>query len=491
MPNLQALMASGTTYDRAWVGQIASETPTGHATLGTGTFPRRHGILGFEWRDGQTRKEVLDGWIPGVEQGLLDRDLRRSGTNSISRTVRGADHNALVVAISSEKPYAADAIGGPAANYVFFHQFDKRDATVTPRSLTGHQALPASYLKDPRIAGRYPMSDFGEWDALSAQLAVKAVRRLRPKVLMVNLPGADVYGHPYGGPASPAVMGTVMKGVDRSIGKIVNAYKRAGILGQTLFLIVGDHGMVPNTHVVSLDDVSRAVARAGATLLFQTGGTAKFVYLRHSGKAAAVAAELSSLRAVAAAYHLTTSAGKYAYIQAGETKIGAPLQAAHDYLLDTFASERAPDVIAAFRENTIGRAMPTLYGYHGGLNWGAQTIPLILSGPGVKAGQTSHYPARLVDLAPTLLALLGMQATDMDGMVLADALTAPGSTDITAQAALEPALVGYQDALMTQSAQDIAQDQAGDIGPPPRAPVHPYWVGTCCGSCGEAADVGS
>lgn len=482
MNNLRSLMASGTTYDRAWVGQLASETPTGHATIGTGAFPRRHGILGFEWRDARTRKEVLDGWPPGVRAGLLDRDLRQSGTNSVSKTVKGADHSATVVAISSEKVYAADAMGGPDADHIFYSLHNSKHPAAIPQDLTGHRSIPSSFLNDPALHLPYPVKKFTQWDTLSAQLAVKAVEVLHPRVLMVNFPGADVYGHPYGGPGSPLVMGRIMKGVDKGIGMILAAYRQAGIFDQTLFLVVADHGMVPNSWTVSGDQVDHALLEVGAEPLFQTGGTAKYIYLRDPADAAAAAKHVARIPGVVAAYHLTASNGQYAYvdIDEGASRLDPALQAAHAYLLETFACARAPDVVGVFRENTIGMRVPTLYGYHGGLNWGAQQIPLVLSGPGVQSGQISHFPARLVDLAPTALALLGVRGSGMDGVVLADAMAAPSDADVVAQKALESPLTGYQDVLVAQAAANIAEDQAAGRKPPPRAPIHPFWVNTCC-----------
>ncbi|MBV9281914.1 MAG: alkaline phosphatase family protein, partial [Chloroflexi bacterium] len=51
MRHLHELMARGMFYDTAWVGQMESETPTGHATIATGVYPRKHGVVGFGWRD--------------------------------------------------------------------------------------------------------------------------------------------------------------------------------------------------------------------------------------------------------------------------------------------------------------------------------------------------------------------------------------------------------------------------------------------------------
>ena len=56
------------------------------------------------------------------------------------------------------------------------------------------------------------------------------------------------------------------------------------------------------------------------------------------------------------------------------------------------------------------------------LQWPVQHVPLILAGHGVYAGRTSTYPARLVDIAPTLELSSGLPVAAHDGTVLHDAL---------------------------------------------------------------------
>lgn len=51
-PNLERLEAEGTSYTHATVGSSPSITPSTHATLGTGSFPRAHGITGIQFREG-------------------------------------------------------------------------------------------------------------------------------------------------------------------------------------------------------------------------------------------------------------------------------------------------------------------------------------------------------------------------------------------------------------------------------------------------------
>lgn len=54
---------------------------------------------------------------------------------------------------------------------------------------------------------------------------------------------------------------------------------------------------------------------------------------------------------------------------------------------------------------------------HGRTYYEEQTrIPLILHGPGIPAGFSSDRPVHLIDVAPTLLSLAGLQPTRMDGL---------------------------------------------------------------------------
>lgn len=473
MPNLQALASAGATYDRAWVGQLESETPVGHATLSTGSMPNHDGVIGFEWRGPKTGHEVLDGWPPGVLAGDLDRDMRASGASSIPRAVKAANPAAKVVALSSEKVYAADAMGAASADYVLYHQrVGSKPVTLIPRGVPGH-VPPPDFFDHPYLREALPLRHFTDWDWLSTMLALSAIESFHPEVLMVNLPGADVYGHPYGGPATPAVMRQVVTGLDRNIGRIVDTYKQAGIYSQTLFVITADHGMVPNDRTVAGDATKAAVRQAGGQYLFHTSGTAADIYLRNYWHARAVSQEMLRVPGVEAAYYRIEPHGRSEYLPAPGLTIDPTLDAAYQYLLSTFVGPTSPDVVVPFRENTIGETSATARGDHGGLNWGAQHIPLILSGPGVRAGVTSHFPARLMDVAPTALRLLGIPIPQMDGIVLADTLAQPIAGDVARQVPLAPPLTRYQNALEMQSVNNLAEDSKLGLHPPASAPARP------------------
>ena len=84
------------------------------------------------------------------------------------------------------------------------------------------------------------------------------------------------------------------------------------------------------------------------------------------------------------------------------------------------------------------------------MNWGEQHIPMILSGAGIRRGYTSSYPARLVDVAPTIERLLGTSTAGVDGAVLEDALARRSKNGLAKQSQRSKSLVSLIQALQSR-----------------------------------------
>jgi hypothetical protein len=80
-----------------------------------------------------------------------------------------------------------------------------------------------------------------------------------------------------------------------------------------------------------------------------------------------------------------------------------------------------------------------------------QHIPLIMSGPGIRQSIHSQFPARSIDIAPTIERLLGLPAIHRDGVILADALVNPTGVEVAPQRTVAPSLVADVTALQAQS----------------------------------------
>jgi arylsulfatase A-like enzyme len=125
--------------------------------------------------------------------------------------------------------------------------------------------------------------------------------------------------------------------------------------------------------------------------------------------------------------------------------------------VDTTAGIHGPDLWVLYRENYTVDSNNTSgkwKGTHGGATWKVQHIPLVIAGPGIRQGVHSQFPARSIDLAPTIERLLGLPYVKRDGVVLADALskTLPGESG--PQRAIAASLGADAAALQAQSEAD-------------------------------------
>jgi hypothetical protein len=441
MPNLTQLIERGTTFERAWVGHLESYTPSSHATISTGAKPAHSGVIGFEWRDPVTHEEDYTGWYKDVIAGRLEQQLLQHGVNSIPQAIKAKDPTARVVALSSEKYYAADALGGHAADYILYGL--PQGSKIVTKGIP-HHIPPRGFMSNPALSASWPLRH-GQFDAMSMTMALESLRELDPRVLMINLPGPDIYGHRVGGPASPHVMEGIVAGCDAQIGRLVTALRDRGILDETIFVITADHGMVSNVYQVDDTHLKDVVRQGGGDYLFHTGGNCAYIWLRNPAASPGVAQHLvNTIKPAHFAHYQTIESGNYTYhpVSRSNWSPGQNLEAAHQYLLGTFAGPLAPDIALTFGENAITRV------HH-------------------------KKPARLMDIAPTVLTLLGIEPTNMDGLVLSDALAQPTNTHVEFQDSWAPALTLYQDAIYRRSVTDMREEKTLPVWMRPRTKKSP------------------
>jgi arylsulfatase A-like enzyme len=226
------------------------------------------------------------------------------------------------------------------------------------------------------------------------------------------------------------MVATDMQGFDRDLGQIEAAYRKAGILDQTLFVVTADHGMMPITHFVPSDLITNAITQAGTTAPDIATNSGDYVWLADPSKAQAVAQNIVNMHdaGIQEAYYLTTVNGKEGYLPA-DSSLDAGTEAANQYLLSALLNGHEPQVVvmgtegASFSDPKSGWKAD-----HGGASWESEHIPLVLAGPGIRAGVTSSAPAQLEDIAPTALTAMGVAPTGMEGHVLTDALTQPSQS---------------------------------------------------------------
>ncbi|MBV9280687.1 MAG: alkaline phosphatase family protein [Chloroflexi bacterium] len=422
LPHVDALRAEGVQYTYAIDGILESETPSGHATLSTGSTPRRDGILGFNWAVHQRDYSLFSPAV--VRAGAMEWIMRNAHDPTIAGQYKNWHPHARVVAVSGHKYYASDPLGGPRADVIMYYQGNGR-GQYAPVAIPGH-VPPARVLMARGLVGSLTHPRFAQDDTLATKLALSAFAVLHQRITLINYAEFDwPLGHVDGGIESRKQVIRLMRAFDRDLGKIERAYRRAGVLRKTLFVITADHGMAPIRELIPFDVIHHAAALARTKVTAAATYTAAYVWLRNRGKAGVVAQNIlaAHARGIQSVYFLQGPPGDYHYVLAGGDLLGPAVDAANQHLLATLMDGHEPAVVVFCREGA-SFARPSYHwrADHGGASWQAQHIPLILAGAGVRRGVVTGEPAQLDDVAPTVLTAMGVTPLGMEGQVLTEAL---------------------------------------------------------------------
>lgn len=462
MPNLKELTSRGITYENAWVGQLLNNTPPAHASLAHGVLPSKSGIVGFSWRDGKTSKNVNPTGWESVCNGGLGEILKENNCPGIVGALKETDPTVTGASVSGHKFYAAGSMGGYTCNVVAFRSRSeekgggagKKKGQPASAAYVEGKAPCEAVLKDESLNTKQ-VQKLGD-NGYATELAIAIIKNHKPRVMFINLPETDGRGHQCGGINRPDIMKPLMESTDRLLGKIFQTYKDLRLYEKTIFVITADHGMIPNSAIIDVpEEASKKMKESG-----MRGEVRNFWYTKSLSDAAKFAETIGGLKipGIHAVYYKVKKDDKYYYelASACRKKLPQDLDAAYKYLLKTVAFENGHDIFVMTAEHhAFGKGEPNTHGAHGAVTYNTQHIPLIIAGPGVKAGVKSDYPARIVDVAPTILALFGVQAKNMDGIVLADALDKPDETALKKQNESRTELLKLINALRSQSQDDL------------------------------------
>jgi hypothetical protein len=207
----------------------------------------------------------------------------------------------------------------------------------------------------------------------------------------------------------------VLSQADAQAAMVISTVARLRERGDDILLIVGsDHGHQTVTDVIDIDaELVAAGLKAGhgsGDVMAISNGTSALIYV-HPDHAAAIPSIHAFLRGSRWTGHV-----------AGPDELDAIGQAAHGGL--AFAvSMLATDETNAFgipgtslaAKPFAGKPDRLHCGQHGGLGRFEQAPFLLISGSGFASGEVNGERARIVDIAPTVLAHLGLACGGMDG----------------------------------------------------------------------------
>jgi arylsulfatase A-like enzyme len=441
-PTLHRLRAEGVDFTNGHA-VVPTVTRVNAATLATGAQPGTHGIVGNQM------------FVPAVDPArafgtdahrrLLDVDRVTGGRLVLTPTLaeRLQARGLRLAAVSSGSTGSALLTNprAPAGVGVLVNgAFDPGKSVGWPPAVS--EAILARFGPAPARRGA------GRFDAVvtwtQQVLREYVLPALAPAVVINWLTEPDHTQH-HAGVGSPDAR-AALRHDDREIARVLASLDGLGLAGATAVLVVSDHGFTTNTAGV---DVTGELVAAG----LKAAPDSADVVLASSGQAVGLHVAGRDPERVARLARFVQSRpwGGVVFTAArGPDDVRGTAEGTFALeLIHAASAERGPDLLVTFPWTSGPNAFgvpgtdlacvsggATLHASdHGSLSpWNVRST-LLAWGAGVRRGVTVAAPAGNVDVAPTILALLGLEAGDgMDGRVLAEALAGgdgagPGPVD--------------------------------------------------------------
>jgi predicted AlkP superfamily pyrophosphatase or phosphodiesterase len=403
IPVLRALAGRGARA-RSMRPVFPSVTWPCHTTLVTGVTPARHGVLGNHVFD-RTRGEIVSHYgdrtdvVVGVET-LWDRVHTAGGR---------------VAALCWPKTRGVAAIPD---NIPEFYEQDLFERWASPelwRELSARGLPVGCYGAWSTKHATNPMQD---WLTLEAARHVVATRP--PRLMLVHFLTLDAFQHDYG-VASPEARWALAH-VDALLGHLLDAFRDAGRFDTTTFVVFGDHGFVDvqttyHANLIlreeGLVDVDADGAISGRRAWAAGNGGAAHVYVLDGAPRTTIDRLRERFGALPGVTVLDRTSFK---------ALGLPEPIEHSAQGDLVLCAEPGYQFTGYPTAEVIAAAPVYRATHGH----DPRLPelgagLTLAGPGVRDAVTLE-DVSMLDVAPTVARLLGLDLPGAEGRLLADAL---------------------------------------------------------------------
>lgn len=415
MPNLAEFARSGITFTNHHP-VFPTVTRVNVSSLVTGCAPGRHGLAGntFLCRDYDPRRV-----IPAMEPTL--------------QAISDAIGQVLLA------PTLADLLGRQGLEYVAIGTGTSGNAYLhNPNAAVAGGATIHPDFTLPRPLYAELAARFGNWpdqDLPNTARLVHARRilteyilpELNPAVAVLWSSEPDKTQHEDGVGLGRAPQ--ALAEADAEFGEIMSYLEQSGRAATTDVFIVSDHGYSTISEVIRVEPILRD---AGFPEIDQSGGVA----VANNGGSALLYVHESDPTVAANLTECLTSLAWCGPLFASE-RVGQPAGTLPMSIVG-IDGPRSPDLVVSFpwtsEKNDAGYQgyAPATggavgQGQHGSLSRHELRNTGLARGPSLRNGTTIPTPTGNVDLAPTLLHLLGVPIdTAMDGRILAEVLNEPG-----------------------------------------------------------------
>lgn len=396
VPNLTRMKLDG-AYAEGVEGVYPSVTYPAHTTLITGVRPAIHGIVQNRIFEAPTAPQTLE-WYWFAEA------LKSETLWSLAKKVGLVTANVgWPVTVGAEIDYNVPEIKDPKEN------------PPTPKR-TLQYSTPGLIAKAVGIGGGSDTTTDGRRTAISEYI----INTYKPDLMLIHLLALDDAHHKYG-PRTPPAIATAER-MDSYVGRIIEATRKAGIFDQTTFFLVSDHGfaevkkkfepgvVLVKEKLITLDASGKPVDWKAAA--WPAGGSCAIVLRDPNDKETA--------QKLSAIFNRIASADNGPINRVLNREDIKRMQSIPTAAL---MLDAAPGY--AFGEELSGPEVHDSKDYHGTHGHLPARLEmrssLIVYGAGARVGAKMAL-ARMIDIAPTAAALLGLSFTDAEGRAIEELL---------------------------------------------------------------------
>jgi predicted AlkP superfamily pyrophosphatase or phosphodiesterase len=234
-PNVARLIEMGVAFGHGAMASLPTVTLANHTSILTGAFPGHHGILNNAWFDRATGEQVITNsqatW-PWCMQHLT------AGVETIHDAVHRTWPGAFTASVNEPCDTGAD--------YSTFDFFRRGDVPPIPKDPFG---LPHTTERFVRPSKDYSWSSVVDHMGVDQAVGIlsgnyRDVSYPPPRFMWCNFTLTDAAMHE-GGPHSDIAAASV-RDSDGRLGEILQAVEAAGMMDESAFVLVADHGMEEN-----------------------------------------------------------------------------------------------------------------------------------------------------------------------------------------------------------------------------------------------------
>jgi len=423
-PNLCRFMAEGTNFTNARA-VYPSSTRTNAATLATGATPRRNGIVQNKYFDPNVFRDRIfqPNKVADIEAGMAAYGGRLLDTPSLGDLAAKAGYR-MATLLSGSAGTARLIDPGAKARGDISLGFMGWDGSCPPD--VAHELAHAH--------GPIPKAARPNADAMRVQtdMVIESLYpRHRPDIAVVWYSDPDQTHH-YHGVESPK-MGQAIGHVDAQFGRLLDWWRESDLHERLQIIAVSDHGQITARKRI---DVNAAAADAGLVIGEHFADGADYAgYTSYSGSVRVRDADPGRMKAMVDWLAAQPWCGLI--FTPGGDGVEGGIPGTLDHALAGIDHPRAPEVYyimrnddAVYGDGIVGSCFyngvyPEGGGTHGGLHPKEMHIVMAAQGSLFWPRMEAAHPAGIVDVAPTILHLLGLASPgSMDGRVVVEALKA-------------------------------------------------------------------